>query len=145
MHAQTLEESLMKHAMSRLCLKKLPWLVALTLAASAALADGGWHAPQPGTPERAQIMDTLRTKLAQLDASHRDMVFVVRELCVSSTKGWVTVDPQSADGSNHYEPVSAALKRHKKRWTVDIACAEESCPAGTSAQAMRKRVHPQCR
>ena len=90
-------------------------------------------------------MDALRAKLAQFDPQAPKMVFVVGELCLSSAKGWVSVDPRSADGSRRYETVSASLRRHKQRWVVDeLACGEEECPPGTDAEALRRRVGPRC-
>ncbi|NLX18527.1 MAG: hypothetical protein GXY53_04480 [Desulfobulbus sp.] len=119
-------------------------LLALSAAVTAISAEG-WRTPSPGDPERAQIMDALRTELAQFHPHARQMVFVVRELCISSTSGWLSADPRSADGKNSYETVNATLKRHAQRWVVEeIACGEEDCPPGTDAEALRRRVGPKC-
>jgi len=104
-----------------------------------------WRTPQPRDPERAQIIDALRARLAHFDPQAYQMVFVVRELCISSTKGWLSVDPRSADGRSHYETVNATLKRHRQQWVVEeIACGEEDCPPGTDAEALRRHIDPKC-
>lgn len=123
----------------------LPLLLAF-FSLGAALSAEAWRTPQPGERERIQIMDAMRAELARFDPQAHRMVFVVRELCLSANKGWVTVDPQLADGSQHYETLNASLKRHKKRWVVEeLACQEEDCPPGRDAQALYKRINPQCR
>lgn len=128
------------------CCRCKPLLAAVLLVFPVVVhAAGQWRTPQPGEPERSQIMDALRAKLAQFDPQAPKMVFVVGEFCLSSAKGWVSVDPRSADGSHRYETVSASLKRHKQRWVVDkLACGEEECPPGTDAEALRRRVGPRC-
>ena len=132
------------------CCRCKPFLAVVLLVFSVvAHAAGQWRTPQPGEPERAQIMDALRAKLAQQGLAggpqEPKTVFVVREFCISSAKGWVTVDPRSADGSWRGETFSASLKRHKQRWVVDkLACGEEECPPGTDAEALRRRVGPRC-
>ena len=77
-----------------------------------------WHAPRPGSAERAQVMTALRRELATFDS----------------------------DGRNHYEPVSASLRMRRGRWVVEtLACSEEECPAGTTPHEIRKTIHPACR
>ncbi|WP_330948326.1 hypothetical protein [Thermomonas sp. LB-4] len=105
-----------------------------------------WHAPRPGSAERAQVMTALRRELATFDSDAMKLRFVVRELCVSGTTGWIAADPQSADGRNQYEPVSASLRMWRGRWVVEtLACSEEECPAGTTPHEIRKTIHPACR
>ena len=50
-------------------------------------------------------MDAMRAK-----GDDQDRVFVVRRLKISGTWAWLDCDPQSRDGSNHYEPESALLR-----------------------------------
>ena len=105
-----------------------------------------WHVPRPGSAERAQVMSALRRELATFDPDAGNLRFVVRELCVSDAAGWIEADPQSADGENRYEPVSASLRMRRGRWVVEaLACSEEECPAGTTPQEIRKTIHPACR
>lgn len=90
-------------------------------------------------------MAALRAQLATYDATHRDLIFVVKELCVSPGAGWLLVEPQSRDGEKRLEPVQASLKRGQSGWRVEtIACGEEECPKGTDPEAVRSRVKPLC-
>ena len=120
--------------------------ISLTLLASCiSSASPPWYAPAKGSDERAQIMDALRAQLRTLDAANKDLIFVVKELCVSPTVGWLAVEPQSRDGKNRLEAVQASLTRSKSGWHVaTIACGEEDCPKGTDAKALRARVKPLC-
>lgn len=104
-----------------------------------------WHTPAAGSAERAQVMTALRGELAKYDPNAHDLRFVVRDLCVSNATGWIEADPQSANGENRYEPVSASLRKRNGRWVVGrLACSEEDCAAGTSPDAIRRRIDPIC-
>lgn len=104
-----------------------------------------WYSPPKGSAERAQIMAALRAKLSTYDPASHDLVFVVKELCVSASAGWLAVEPQSRNGQNRLEPFQASLKRSKSRWVVDtLACGEEDCAKGTDPNALRARVDPSC-
>lgn len=117
----------------------------LLLIASVCSAAAPWYMPPKGSAERTQIMDALRTKLSTFDPASRDLIFVVKELCVSGNSGWLSVAPQSRDRQNRLEPLQATLTRGKAGWGVAIlACAEEDCAKGTDAQALRARINPQC-
>jgi hypothetical protein len=118
-------------------------LLAILAVAWQVRAAESWHTPTRGTPERQQILDALRAYMHQFD--DQPLRFVVRELCVSERRGWLSVDPQSPDGSSHYETLNAPLKRSGERWTIDaLACGEEDCAPGTDADALRAQVAPQC-
>ena len=113
------------------------------VVASPAQAD--WHVPEKGSAERAEIMDALRTKLATFDPANHDLVFVVQELCVSDKSGWIAVEPRSRDGQGQFESVQAVLAHKSAVWSVgQIACGEEECAKGTDAEALRRKVAPQC-
>lgn len=119
--------------------------LSLLLVVSTSSAAAAWYSPPKGSAERAQIMDALRAKLATFDPARRDLVFVVKELCLSSGNGWLAVEPQSRDGQTRLEPIQASLKRGKSGWAVTtLACAEEDCAKGTDAKAIRARINPQC-
>lgn len=121
------------------------FVIGLLVLCPAAATARDWHAPAPGSAERAQVMSALRSKLSTLNPDAGDLRFVVRELCVSDRTGWIATDPQSADGSNHYEPISASLVKRKGRWVVfELACSEVECAAGTSAEEIRRRIGPRC-
>ena len=90
-------------------------------------------------------MDALRAKLSSFDPASRDLVFVVKDLCLSSGNGWLAVEPQSRDGQNRLEPLQLSLKRSKSGWVVAaLACAEENCAKDTDAKAIRARINPKC-
>ena len=115
------------------------------LSASVCIASPPWYVPAKGSTERAQIMDTLRTRLATFEATNRNLIFVVTELCVSASYGWLSVEPQSRDGKTRLEAVQASFKRVASEWIVDaIACGEEDCPKGTDPEAIRNRINPRC-
>ena len=115
------------------------------LTSSICSASVAWYAPAKGSNERAQIMDALRAQLATYDAPYKDLIFVVKELWVSSTVGWLAVEPQSREGKERLEPAQASFKRGQSGWRVEtIACGEEDCPQGTDPKALRARVKPLC-
>lgn len=120
-------------------------MATVVLVSGIGLAAPPWSAPPKGSAERAQIMDALRAKLATFDPANKDLIFVVKALCVSPTSGWLSVEPQSRDGKNRLEAVQVSLKRSQSGWGVDtIACTEEDCAKGTDATALRARINPQC-
>lgn len=81
----------------------------------------------PGSPVRRAILDALRQKMKSL--SGLNIVFVVRSLKVKDGWAWVHVRPQSPDGKNHYEDVSALLHLENDIWKVaELACTEEENP-----------------
>ena len=83
--------------------------------------------PPPGSPERKAILDALRVELRRYQ--DEPMVFVVRHLKVADRWAWVVADPQSADATSYYEPVSALLRKRGGSWTlVEMPCAEEDNP-----------------
>jgi hypothetical protein len=83
----------------------------------------GVHTPAAGSAERNAIMDAMRT----LGDNH-DRIFVVRYLRVAKDWAFITGDPQSADGKQHFEAESALLHKVNERWgVVDQPCAEAGC------------------
>ena len=127
-------------------MKLRSFAAALVLLSGLCSAAPDWYSPPKGDAERAQIMDALRAELGSFDPANRDLVFVVSELCVSSSAGWLSVEPQSRDGKNHLEPVHAVLKRGKSGWLVErLACGEEECPKGTDPEALRAKIKPRCK
>ena len=117
----------------------------LLVFAAVCSAAAPWYAPPKGSAERAQLMDALRARLSTFDPASRDLIFVVKELCVSPALGWLSVEPQSRDGKNRLEALQATLTRGKAGWAVaTLACAEEDCAKGTDAKALRAIINPQC-
>ncbi len=83
--------------------------------------------PRPGNPLRKLVLDALRQEVKRIHGL--DVVFVVRHLKVKNGWGWVHTMPQSPDGSNRYEDVSALLRLQDGGWrVVEIPCGEEGNP-----------------
>jgi hypothetical protein len=95
----------------------------LSVARSPALAQTtGVHTPATGSVERKAILDAMRS------GDNPDRSFVARYLRVSKGWAWITGDPQSVDGQQHYEAESALLRQEKERWVVvDRPCTEADC------------------
>jgi hypothetical protein len=96
---------------------------ALMLAVAPALAQTtGVHTPVAGSVERKAILDAMRS------GDNPDRSFIVRYLRVSKDWAWITGDPLSVDGQQHYEAESALLHKEKERWVVvDRPCTEADC------------------
>lgn len=80
--------------------------------------DPGTHrayTPGKGDPERKAIMDALRQ---MLNASEKDIVFVVDYLKVKDDWAWVQPNPQSPDGKTHLEPAWSLLRKQGGQWKV---------------------------
>ncbi len=83
--------------------------------------------PPSGSPVRKQVLDALRREMKRIHGL--DVVFVVRELKVKGGWAWVHTLPQSPDGLNRYEDVSALLRLHDEAWEVaEIPCGEADNP-----------------
>ncbi|MBD3790467.1 MAG: hypothetical protein IE885_08945 [Campylobacterales bacterium] len=83
--------------------------------------------PPPGDPVRIQILDTLRQEVKKMNGV--EAVFVVSYLKVKDGWAWVHTLPQSADGTNHYEDISALLHVENGVWKiVEIPCTEIENP-----------------
>jgi hypothetical protein len=84
--------------------------------------------PPPGSRERRGILDALRAELTQLTGP--DLVFVVADLRVRAGWAWIDATPQSRDGANRYEDVTALLRKQDGRWVVQVLgpCGETEDP-----------------
>ena len=81
----------------------------------------------PGSPVRRAVLDALRQEMKRLQGLK--VVFVVRYLKVKDGWAWVHTLPQSPDGKNHYEDLSALLHLKSDTWKVaELACTEEENP-----------------
>ncbi|NCA73196.1 MAG: hypothetical protein EOM91_24745 [Sphingobacteriia bacterium] len=89
--------------------------------------------PPPGSRERRALLDAVRAELTPLTGP--DLVFVVTVLRVQAGWAWLEAAPQSADGSNRYEPVTALLHLQDGRWAVQVLgpCDAEDDPACVEA------------
>jgi hypothetical protein len=83
--------------------------------------------PPPGSPLRKKVLDALRQEVKRIHGL--DVVFVVKHLKVKSGWAWTHTLPQSPDGSNRYEDVSALLQLQDGAWkVVEIPCGEVENP-----------------
>jgi len=83
--------------------------------------------PPPGSALRQAVLDGVRREVWRLH--ELDVVFVVRHLKVKDGWAWVHVLPQSRDGAQRYEDMSALLRLRDGVWGVaEIACAEVDNP-----------------
>jgi hypothetical protein len=95
----------------------------VVLSAGPSYAQEAPYTPPAGSQERKAILDAMRV----LGDNH-DRVFVVRYLKVQNGWAWLTADPQSPDGKNHYESESALLRKDGTGWKVlDQPCTEADC------------------
>jgi hypothetical protein len=91
--------------------------------------------PQPGDPLRKEILDALRKEVGQ------EVVFVVMHLKVKDGWAWVHTLPQSRDGKNNYEDISALLQQKQGKWQVlEIPCGEAENPECHTGPAYFKRL-----
>jgi hypothetical protein len=84
--------------------------------------------PPPGSSLRKAVLDALRQEIKRMHGL--DVVFVVRHLMVKDGWAWAHTQPQSPDGSNRFEDVSALLELRNGTWSVaEIPCGEVENPA----------------
>jgi hypothetical protein len=109
--------------------------------------EAGAFTPPPGSEERRAIMDALRKVVREM--SGLDVVFVVTFLKVQDGWAWVETAPQSADGKNHYEPMSGLLHRAGGAWQYvagppEGAVCEEDPDCADQAKFFKKlqKQHP---
>lgn len=77
-------------------------------------------------PERTAILGALRAWVKNnLDLK---VVFVVKHLKVKNGWAWIHTIPQSPDGKNHYEDISALLRKGNGCWAV-VAVPSGECAA----------------
>lgn len=90
-----------------------------TAASSSATKSQEAYTPPKGSDERKAIMDAYRSVWkAQGGNNLTDVVFVVSYLKVQQGWAWLEVSPQSADGSQQYEPEQGLLRLRNGKWRV---------------------------
>jgi hypothetical protein len=88
---------------------------------------GTVYTPPEHSDERQAILEALRQQVEKL--THLKVIFVVNYLKVDHGWAWIETSPQSPDGKNHYEPVSALMREKNCVWKVaEIACTEPDNP-----------------
>jgi len=124
----------MKHSSSIL----LTFLMLIGLCTIVQASDSGLT-PPPEDPLRKQILDALRNEVKRIHGL--DVVFVVRYLKVKDGWAWVHTLPQSRDGTNRYEDLSALLRFKDGAWEVlEIPCGEVENPECPSGQELFKEL-----
>lgn len=113
-------------------------IVLTVLVWLAACGPSGPYTPPEGSPEREAIFVAMRQNRPIPDQS-----FVVRDMKVKGDWAWVTADPRSTDGTQHYETESWLLQRMGSAWAVVAQpCAEEGCTLKDEIAKIRAR-YPQ--
>jgi hypothetical protein len=81
------------------------------------------YTPAKGSPERKEILDTLRRHLKK--EFNIDAVFFVEHFKIRNEWAWLQVSPRSPDGKNFYEPLGVLVRLEKGKWQiVDFAPGE---------------------
>ena len=73
------------------------------------------HTPPDGSAERNAILQATQRALAR--QGRKNLVLVVPYLKVHNGWAWIQVNPQSANGTQHYEPQSGLLQEKTNKWT----------------------------
>ena len=74
------------------------------------------HTPPDGSAERNAILQATHQALAR--QGRKNLVLVVPDLKVHNGWARIRINPQSADGTQHYEPQSGLLQEKAKKWTL---------------------------
>lgn len=109
-------------------------LALLLVFAIAACSPSGPSTPPDGSAERESIIAALHQ-----GREIQDQIFVIKDFKVQDGWAWVTADPQSKDGANHYETESWLLQKTDAWHVVAQPCAEEGCELKTEIAKMRAK------
>jgi len=74
------------------------------------------HTPAEGSPERNAIIQATKHALAR--QGRKNLVLVVPYLKVHNGWAWIQVNPQSANGTQHYESQSGLLQQETTKWRL---------------------------
>jgi uncharacterized protein YceK len=74
------------------------------------------HTPPEASAERNAIIQATKHALAR--QGRRNLVLVVPYLKVHNGWAWIQVNPQSANGTQHYESQSGLLQQTTKGWAL---------------------------
>jgi hypothetical protein len=74
------------------------------------------HTPRDGSAEKKAILQAVQHALAR--QGRKNLVLVVPYLKVHNGWAWIQVNPQSADGRQHYESQSGLLQQTANKWTL---------------------------
>ena len=73
------------------------------------------HTPPDGSAERNAILQATHHALAR--QGRKNLVLIVPYLKVDNGWAWIQVNPQSANGTQHYESQSGLLQQQANKWT----------------------------
>lgn len=93
------------------------------------------HTPAKRSPERTRIITGVKASLAKQGRQH--VVLEIPYLKVHSGWAWIQVNPQSADGTQHYESQSGLLQEKAQQWILLEWMPSEE---GTDAKAYFKKL-----
>ncbi len=109
--------------------------IAALIVLISACSPSGPTTPAEGSAEREAIFAAMRQ-----GREIPDQVFVARDFKVQDGWAWVTADPQSKDGTQHYETESWLLQKTGDTWAVAAQpCAEEGCEPKDEIAKIRTR------
>ena len=91
-------------------------ILAASLLLSGCASVNTAHTPPEGSVERSAILQATHRALAR--QGRKNLVLIVPYLKVHSGWGWIQVNPQSADGRQHYESQSGLLQQTANKWTL---------------------------
>jgi len=74
------------------------------------------HTPLDGSAERNAILAATQHALAR--QGRKNLVLIVPYLKVHNGWAWIQVNPQSADGKQHYESQSGLLQQQTNKWKL---------------------------
>src|SRR6266436_6768538 len=75
------------------------------------------HTPPEGSAERNAILQAVHNALAR--QGRKNLVLIVPYLKVHNGWAWIQVNPQSANGKQHYESQSGLLQeKATNKWTL---------------------------
>jgi hypothetical protein len=90
-------------------------LIASLLLSSCASVNTA-HTPPEGSAEKNAILQATRHALAR--QGRKNLMLEVPYLKVHNGWAWIQINPQSANGKQHYESQSALLQQTTKGWTL---------------------------
>ncbi len=104
------------------------------------LVCGRAYTPPKGGALRKQIADALRRNVGQHAGVY--VVFNFDWLKVNGNWAYVETHPESPDGANKYEPVSALLRRSNGLWSVAARADADDETSPTQALHRLKNKFP---
>jgi len=92
-------------------------ILATSLLLSGCASVNTAHTPPEGSTERNAIIQATKHALAR--QGRKNVVLVVPYLKVHNGWAWIQANPQSADGTQHYESQSGLLQeKTTNKWTL---------------------------